>query len=145
MKNTPLRYAVRQLSSLTGNLPPPCYLFQRRTGKSFSLASSLLPADRTAFAMPGAFPEFICTSGPFFRLFLALIAVFLCRFLRLVVGTLCAAFLHQPGQCARTVQYWAGTEQIVIEGLIPSIAHETRGTTKPPAASFPGCWNPNNG
>ena len=36
MKNTPLRYAVRQLSSPVGNLPLPCYLCRRRTGKSFS-------------------------------------------------------------------------------------------------------------
>ena len=36
MKNTPLRYAVRQLSSPMGNLLPPCYLCRIETGKSFS-------------------------------------------------------------------------------------------------------------
>ena len=40
MKNTPLRYAVRQLSSPMGSLPPPCYLCRRRTGKSFSFTFS---------------------------------------------------------------------------------------------------------
>ncbi len=36
MKNTPLRYAVRQSFSPTGNLPLPCSLCRKRTGKSFS-------------------------------------------------------------------------------------------------------------
>ena len=40
MKNTPLRYAVKQLSSPMGILPPPCYLCRRRTGKSFSFTFS---------------------------------------------------------------------------------------------------------
>ena len=40
MKNTPLRYAVRQLSSPTENLPPPCQLCRRKTGKSFSFTFS---------------------------------------------------------------------------------------------------------
>lgn len=35
MKNTPLQSAGRQLSLPTGNLPPPCYLCRRETGKSF--------------------------------------------------------------------------------------------------------------
>ena len=41
-RNTPLRYAVRQLSSLTGNSPPPCYHFRRKKGNHFSLLSSAL-------------------------------------------------------------------------------------------------------
>ena len=36
----PLRYAVKQLSSPMGSLPPPCYLCRRRTGKSFSFTFS---------------------------------------------------------------------------------------------------------
>ena len=39
-KNTPLRFAVRQLSSLTGNLPPPCYPCRKRKKKSFTFTFS---------------------------------------------------------------------------------------------------------
>lgn len=40
MKNIPLRYAVRQLSSPMGNLPPPCYLCRKESGKLFSFTFS---------------------------------------------------------------------------------------------------------
>ena len=40
MKNTPLRYAVRQSFSPTGNLPPPYVLCRKRIRKSFSFTFS---------------------------------------------------------------------------------------------------------
>ena len=46
MKNTLLQYAVRQLSSPMGSLPPPCYLCRRRTGKSFSFTFSGITHNR---------------------------------------------------------------------------------------------------
>ena len=42
MRNTPLRYAVRQLSSPTGRLPPPCYLCRSTTGYQIHRTLKLL-------------------------------------------------------------------------------------------------------
>ena len=46
IKNTPLRYAVRQLSSPMGSLLQPCYPCRRENGKSFSFTFSEITHNR---------------------------------------------------------------------------------------------------